>query len=411
VFGAVGSLAPYAANQSELRFFVPAVLAWGATFLYLTGRGPLTTLTRARTATVATLAVLSAVTLWPDDAPRTMPPVTVNVRWAEGMSDAKRVELEGRLSLVELQRTDNPDTRVYDLRDVSRDNVRAIVQSAAVRDTFHINRTTFEVDNAASRPWYGYPSRPLMIATAVGLWLCGFALPSAIGSGSSAVARAMEMLSAAPMARSMGAFALLAVPVFILTSSRTLSPAIGGAVKPFNGTVATPAALIPRIDCTERYDVQPPLADTYDGSSPTIPEVISCPPDQAVADWVRAHVPVNAVFAIDRWNAFMPTVFLPQQAVSFSGFDFSLPNEVEIYPAYVRWYRGVMQRRGVQPFFNDGETAEQRQAFVRELGVTHVLIDPPYYSTLRPVLDRLPQVFARRYDDGRWAVYEVLSIR
>jgi hypothetical protein len=251
----------------------------------------------------------------------------------------------------------------------------------------------------------------LMVITAAGLWVFGFVLPVAMGSGSAAVvARAVETLSAPPLARSMSAFALLAVPVFVLTSSRTLSPAIAGAVKPFNSTVSTPAALIPRIDCVERYNVQPPLAEAHDESPATIPEVISCPPDQAVADWVRTHVPVDAVFAIDRWNAFMPTVFLPQQAVSFSGFEFSLPNEIEIYPAYVRWYRAIMRQHGVQPFFNDRETPEQRQAFVRELGVTHVLVDPSYYTTLRPVLDRLPQLFTRRYDDGRWAVYEVLPM-
>jgi hypothetical protein len=115
---------------------------------------------------------------------------------------------------------------------------------------------------------------------------------------------------------------------------------------------------------------------------------------------------VDAVFAIDRWNVFMPTVFLPQQVVTFSGFEYSLPNENEIYPAYVGRYRDAMQRDGVQPFFNDHETPEQRQAFVRDLAVTHVLVDPQYYRILRPVLDGLPQMFTRRYDSGRWAVYE-----
>ena len=66
-----------------------------------------------------------------------------------------------------------------------------------------------------------------------------------------------------------------------------------------------------------------------------------------------------------------------------------------------------MQTRGVQFFFNDRETPDERRAFVRDLGVTHVLVDPQYYSTLRPVLDGLPQMFTRLYDSGRWVVYEV----
>ena len=406
VIGVVASLAPIAANQSELGFFVPAILAWTATLLYLARPGPLATLTRARVATFVVIAGLSAVALWPDGTPRHVPPVIVNVRWVEGISDIERVALERRFSLVELQRTDDPETRVYDMTDASRDNVKALVTSAAVRDTFHINRTTFEADNAAVRPWYGYPNQLLLIVAAAGLWMCGFVLPGAVGSRSVTAARALEQLSAVPVFRSMVPFALFAVPVFVLTFSPTSSPAIPAPVKPFNEIITTPAALLRQIDCVERYNVTPPLAELHPGRTVTLADVVSCPPDPDVVDWVRTHLPVDAVFAIDRWNVFMPTVFLPQQVVTFSGFEYSLPNENEIYPAYVGRYRDAMQRDGVQPFFNDHETPEQRQAFVRDLAVTHVLVDPQYYRILRPVLDGLPQMFTRRYDSGRWAVYE-----
>jgi hypothetical protein len=407
VIGVVGSLAPIAANQSEVRFFVPAILAWTATLLYLARPGPLATLTRRRVATFVAIAGLSAVALWPDRTPRHVPPVIVNIRWVAGISDIERIALERRFSLVELQATDDPETRVYDMRNISRNNVKALVTSAAVRDTFHINRTTFEADDAARRPWYGYPNHLLLIVTAAGLWICGFVLPGAVGSRSITAASALEQLSAVPVFRSMVPFALFAIPVFALTFSRTSSPAIPAPVKPFNEIITTPAALLRQIDCVERYNVTPPLAELHSGRTVTLTDVVSCPPDQRVVDWVRTHVPVDAVFAIDRWNVFMPTVFLPQQVVTFSGFEYSLPNENEIYPTYVRRYRDAMQRDGVQPFFNDHETPEQRQAFVRDLAVTHVLVDPQYYGMLRPVLDGLPQMFTRRYDSGRWAVYEV----
>jgi hypothetical protein len=356
-------------------------------------------------AALVLLAAVSIVALWPDQTARKLPPVIVNVRWAESISDAERVDLERRFSLTELQRTDSPDTRVYDVANVSRGNMEALVKNPAVRDTYHINRTTFDVEGAASRPWYGYPTRMLLIVTAAGLWMCGFVLPALMGSNS--LAQAVDQLSTAPLSRSMVPFALVALPFFLLTFARALSPAIPTPVKPFNEIITTPAAMLGHVDCLERYDLVPPLAERYHGDRPTLSELVSCAPDQAVADWVRTHVPVNAVFAVDRWNAFMPTVFLPQQVVAFSGFEFSLPNENEIYPVYVRWYRDAMQDRGVQPFFNNRDTPEQRQAFVRDLGVTHVLVDPQYYPTLRPVLDALPQWITRRFDDGRWAVYEV----
>jgi hypothetical protein len=67
-----------------------------------------------------------------------------------------------------------------------------------------------------------------------------------------------------------------------------------------------------------------------------------------------------------------------------------------------------MSGHRVQPFFNAVETPEERAEFVRALGVTHVLVSPVHYDELRPVLDRLPDRYALRYDHARWAVYEAL---
>jgi hypothetical protein len=402
--GVVGHVAPISANRSELRFFVPAILAWTAALVYLGRQAPTAHLSRARVATLSVMALVALVALWPTQKP-TVPPVFVNVRWAENVSNDDRIDLERRFSLIESERTDTPDTRVYELTDRSRNNVKAIVTSPMVRDTHHIDRSTFGVEESP-RPWDRYPSRGLMIAVTIGLWLCGFVVPPLVGA-SSALNRVVAEASVAPFYRHLVPYALVAIPFFVLTASAELSPARAVPAKPFDTIVSTPADMLAQTDCVERYNVKPALAETHHGGAVTITEVVSCPPDQEVADWIREHVSADAVLATDRWNAFLPSVFLPQQVVAFPGFEYSLPNEQELYPAYLEWYRSGMRDRGVQPFFNDRETPEERRAFLRELGVTHVLVDPQYYWTLRPVLDGLPQLFARRYDNGRWAVYEV----
>ena len=66
-----------------------------------------------------------------------------------------------------------------------------------------------------------------------------------------------------------------------------------------------------------------------------------------------------------------------------------------------------MRQYRVQPFFNAVESPDERDAFVRALGVTHVLVNPAHYDELRPVLDSLPGQFARLYAADRWAIYEV----
>lgn len=402
VLGAVAYLSPLTSNRTELRFFVPAILAWAASLLYL--RGEPKPVRRWQLAIAMTTAAIAAGALWPDHAPA-LPPVFVNVRWAEDVTDPQRSALEERFSLIERDHTDRPDTRVYQITNVSKENVRALVTNSAIRDTHHIDRGTFEVEQPVRR-WYEYPDRTLLIVTATGLWICGFIVPMVLGTQSIRAAEAVAQLSTAPPYVRFAVVALLAVPFFVFSASQRLSPANGELMKPF-GHVQTPAQLLPQTECLDRYDRTPSMSDTYKGGPVRLVEVLSCPPDQEVTDWIRANVPVSAVFAVDHWNEFMPTVFLPQQVAAFSGFEFSLPNAEEVYPAYDGVYRVSMRERGVQPFFNDAENPGERAAFLKHVGITHVLVDPQYYWTMLPVLDALPTLLTRRFDDGRWAVYEV----
>jgi hypothetical protein len=140
-----------------------------------------------------------------------------------------------------------------------------------------------------------------------------------------------------------------------------------------------------------------------------VPERTTCPPDRELAEWIRHNVPADAVFAVDRWMAYPPQVFVPQQAVAFPALDATFLNEDQLFGDYYRFFDARMRRDRVQPFFNSVETAAERSAFVGALGVTHVLVNPPYYTELREALDALPDLFTLQYDRGQWAVYEVMG--
>jgi hypothetical protein len=404
--GLLGYLAPLAANRTESGFFVPAILAWGSTFLFLGARGAATAAGRSRAVLAGIAAVSALVALWPDHSPAAPPPPVINVRWAAGVDDATRVALERRFSLTEQERTNDPNTRVYQIADVSRSNVEAIVRNAAVDDTHHVDRAVFTVERPP-RPWYRYPNRALLAVTAVGLWICGFVLPPLAARAIRRNANAIDGFLAAPFHRAGPAYALVLIPVAGITVSPGLSPASLVPVAPF-GRVDIPAAMWRQMECVTQDEQSPDLGDTYEhGEAVMLTGLTSCPPSAELVAWVEAHVPAEAVFTINRWNRFLPPVYLPQQVVALSGFDFSLPMEALLTPGYARAYRESMRERGVQPFFNDQESLDRRRAFIRDVGATHVLVDPQYYESMRRVLDALPQLVSLRYADGRWAVYEV----
>ena len=81
------------------------------------------------------IAVLGAVHLSvpPSVAPR------VNVRWADGVTDADRARLESRLQLFAGELREG-STWAYDLGDPSWRGVRTLIAEPAVADTHYLNR-------------------------------------------------------------------------------------------------------------------------------------------------------------------------------------------------------------------------------------------------------------------------------
>jgi len=65
----------------------------------------------------------------------------VHVRWAEGIADAQRSQLEERFVLLAGRRRDG-STWEYDLAEPSPSTIQALLRSPAVGDTHYIDRST-----------------------------------------------------------------------------------------------------------------------------------------------------------------------------------------------------------------------------------------------------------------------------
>jgi hypothetical protein len=159
------------------------------------------------------------------------------------------------------------------------------------------------------------------------------------------------------------------------------------ATLPWKNQQPTPAALLASIRCGDDLD--------------------RCAPPPSLIRFVRREIPPEAVFAVDYRQVHEPSLFLPQQVNVWSGASDGLIEPELIFPAYFRYLERALAASLEQPFFNDRETREERLAFLRDTGVTYVLVTPRVHPLMTAVLARDSDIFASRYDDGRWALYEV----
>ena len=409
--GMVALLATLTVNRSAAGFLVPAIAAYAAALLYLR---PVTTRVSPRTVAISVIAVMALFALWPDHQPVPRSD-QVTIRWSTGLSDDRRLALEQQFSLLNPeQKVDSrPDENVwnYRLRDVSTGNVRNIVSSTDVVDTHFIDRSSFTVEQqpppqdhpafgVVHAGWLHYPGLFLMTMTAVAIWALAFLVPAIMSAngGWSLPTAAFNQ----PFHKYALSYLLFIVPFALWSARPTLSPFALAPMAPA-GRAATPRALVEQLPCIET----PSMPARFAEEEVVLPARTTCPPDYPVVQWVAQNVPVDAVFAVDRWTPYPPQVFMAPQAVVFPTLDASFIHEDSLFRDYYRLFDDRIRRYRVQPFFNTAESADERMEFVRRLGVTHVLVSPVHYRELRPVLDALPDQFTRRYDDEAWAVYSV----
>jgi hypothetical protein len=219
--------------------------------------------------------------------------------------------------------------------------------------------------------------------------------------------RRLDAALAAPAAGWPYVFAAALIPVTLLAWTPAASPLRGLWSRPAG---STPHELISTLSCIERRDVQIPF------QPPSQPQlrlayINSCPPSERVIAWLHAHVPVDAVLAINKWNEWPIAVFVPQQIVIWGGAFENFRNEQALFADYYALYNHSLSEHAEQPFFNDRESRAEREQYLRILGVTHVVVDPFAHDRLVPELNMYPDLLASQYDDGRWAVYQVRPAR
>jgi hypothetical protein len=141
-------------------------------------------------------------------------------------------------------------------------------------------------------------------------------------------------------------------------------------------------------------------------SLPCLDDGRFCPLPPALIRFAETHVPVESVFAVDIDEQYQPALFVPQQMMAWPGEAEGLIPRIA-FERYYQHYDKAEAAYGQQPFFNDRESLVERLAFIRDLNVTHVLVTPRLYTMMSAVLRSQPDAFTPRYDDGRWALYEV----
>ncbi len=171
--------------------------------------------------------------------------------------------------------------------------------------------------------WLQFPGMLLLVVTAVLVWAVAFIVPAALATSraSSAIASLDRALNA-PFYRFALPYALFIIP-FALWSARPMLSPLGMAPMPPAGRADTPDTLITQISCV----TTPRMPARFAEEEIILPERTTCPPNRDVIEWVRTQVPVEAVFAVDRWTPYPPQLFMPQQAVVFPTLDASFIRE------------------------------------------------------------------------------------
>jgi len=133
-------------------------------------------------------------------------------------------------------------------------------------------------------------------------------------------------------------------------------------------------------------------------------------PPESLVRWATNNMRADARLAVNTFSFYSPSTFLPFRTAALP-----LTQTLNFYyladmmPEFLRQLDGSVAAKRPQPFFNGDDSYEERREFLSKLDVTHVVVDPMLYSDLKPKLQNLPQLLRPQYDDGRWAVYEVVE--
>ncbi len=203
----------------------------------------------------------------------------------------------------------------------------------------------------------------------------------------------------------------IAVVLLSLAAALTFSPKSSPLVVPANSRVATVAAALEFPTITQEDVPFPYNPDDPErlGRHKTlrVARVVAAPPSPALIAWASKNLSLDSVFAINLLNLYSPAPFMPQQIAYWPHIDSSTGSYFRrIFPAYYRHLEASLAASGEQPFFNGRDGLVERMDFLRDVGATHVLVDPMYHDLLVPLLSTWPRSFQLLYDADGWAVFK-----
>jgi hypothetical protein len=316
---------------------------------------------RARVCVAVTLAILPllAVVLY---RATVQPPLLVNVRWDPATDAVSRAAIEKQFSLVDGQDTSDAAVRTYTLTDTSRENVRALVQHPAVKDTVHIDRGTYDVERPPHRYDVARNMQLLAAATAV-VWTIGFLLPLGASARNRGVVPLPTMVGLMTV--------LMAVP-------------LAGLARPERDRLT----LLDRLRVARN---QPSALDRvayYDSIRATINNKTPIPAPGAVIDALTRRLAPRAVLLSNPGYSCALAALLDAYCV----------NPQEIYghyylsaEPYLARYRLVRDDgESWHPFFNATWPVDPRErTLLKDYGVQYLLADPEHAELIQTKLDAL----------------------
>jgi hypothetical protein len=145
----------------------------------------------------------------------------------------------------------------------------------------------------------------------------------------------------------------------------------------------------------------------WHNAQPTAQTLMGGAPPPGLIRLARQEISTDAVLAVDARDDWQPALFMPQQMVVWPGHMDGLVEPENMFPKYYVHQARAQREHHDQPFFDAQESPEERQAFVRDTGVTHVLVSPRSYAVMTKALGQDTNLYRPMYNEGMWALYEV----
>ncbi len=254
----------------------------------------------------------------------------------------------------------------------------------------------------------------LPVVLMYGIALVGLRSPERATSGARVEAETVSPSWKAP-------FILLLGLLTLLTPIPKSSPLALGALHDGIAAFAystnvplTPKALLTGLRCVGAAGADLPLLPVAGSPKSLKARYPSCPPSAGLVRWSETALGEDALVLADATDLYALSVFIPQHVLTglpWRSLPISWGGEYVrgLFPAYFRAFDLAMREHGTQPFFNERQSPEEKAAFLRTVGITHIFVHAAQSAVVAPLALGRADLLRKLYDDGEWAVYEVVA--